>query len=421
MPWNHSVLPEHLTRRQFQALALGLARERYADLFLSGPGFPGEDRSFAGLEPVSELTVTPDTPPGRIADFCFGTPGTALGWLGYELGLRLRGVASAKTGDLPQGVLRKYASLLEHDAASGAVRVHGAPIRLEPDTTPRTAATFAPGSMGPAFANLDREAYMERVRQTLEHIRGGHTYQLNLSLRFEAPAPDLDSLAWFAQLLERNPAPFYAFFRFGTHSLLSTSPERFLRVRQGEVLTQPIKGTLRIAPGSEPDPAPLLASAKEDAELSMIVDLMRNDISRHCDYGSVRVERHKHVFRVDNLLQMQSDVRGKLRQGSTCLDLLLDAFPGGSVTGCPKRRSLRLIDELEPHSRGPYCGSFLIVEDERNMDSSVAIRTAHHDASSGVLAFWAGSGIVVDSDPESEYLESVAKAEKFLQHGARQP
>jgi para-aminobenzoate synthetase component 1 len=149
----------------------------------------------------------------------------------------------------------------------------------------------------------------------------------------------------------------------------------------------------------------------------MIVDLVRNDISSNCEYGSVRVENHKSVFVVDSLLQMYANVRGKLRGGRDCLDLFFDAFPGGSVTGCPKQSSMTIIEELEPHSRGVYCGSVVVVRDKKNMDSSILIRTAVHNTETNQLDYWAGSGIVVDSSPASEYLETLAKAEKFLKLG----
>ena len=134
-----------------------------------------------------------------------------------------------------------------------------------------------------------------------------------------------------------------------------------------------------------------------------------------CEFGSVRVENHKSVFRVDNLLQMHSHVTGRLKPGSTVLDLLLDAFPPGSVTGCPKKRSCEIIDSLEPHSRDVYCGTLLAIYGRRDMDSSVAIRTGFLDTGAGFFHFYAGSGIVTDSSPSCEYAETLAKADKFLQ------
>lgn len=446
------VLPGTMGRQTFHDAALHLARTRGADLFLSGPGFEDAHRSLVALEPVDELLLQdpalldrscPGNSPAnfragdqdswnrdvaqRIKDFCFNTPGPALGWLGYELGMRLRGVPVTKPCELPLGVLRKYACLVEHDARTGRVRCMALPscralvavrealarnVAQHPGLRPGLKSDLKPGQE--PNASLDRQAYTDAVRTVLGYIRGGHTYQLNLSLAMQTRVQGLDPLTWFGQLLYHYPAPFYVWFPMGEQRIISTSPERFLQVRQGHVLAQPIKGTLRVAPGRPAQVAALQNSPKEDAELSMIVDLLRNDISTHCRYGSVRVERHKHVFQVDDLLQMASDVRGRLRPGSDCLDLLLDALPGGSVTGCPKRRSMRIIDELEPHARGVYCGAFVYVQGPGDLESSIGIRTAVHNARTETLRFWAGSGIVAASDPEAEYLETLAKAGKFL-------
>jgi para-aminobenzoate synthetase component 1 len=271
-----------------------------------------------------------------------------------------------------------------------------------------------------ASASLDREGYEAAVRQAQERIRDGDTYQLNLSIRFTAEAGGLDAYGLFVDLARRHPAAYYGYMESGPYRIVSTSPERFMRVRDGQVLSQPIKGTRHLDAWSgsrELDAAEqeLRASAKEDAELSMIVDLVRNDISAHCEYGSVRVENHKSIFRVDNLLQMHSNVTGRLKPGCTVLDLLLDAFPPGSVTGCPKKRSCEIIDALEPHRRDVYCGTLLAIYGPRDMDSSVAIRTGFLDTRAGFFHFYAGIGIVMDSTPSGEYAETLAKAEKFLQ------
>lgn len=319
----------------------------------------------------------------------------------------------------------------------------------------------SPAWKGRIARSQDGAAYMRGVEEVLECIRNGDTYQLNLSIKFMADlrGTGFDPLRLFLHLWETSPAPFHAWLNTvggaqgqgGAVRVLSTSPERFLRVRAGEVLAQPIKGTLAFGasagagearalrgnavpggaaagqsegsgewggswqggyvPGME---RLLTESPKESAELSMITDLIRNDISTRCEYGSVHVPRHKATFVVDSLIQMYSDVRGTLRQDATCLDLLLDAFPGGSVTGCPKRRTMRIIERLESHSRDLYCGSVFCVEDARTMDSSIAIRTGWYDEQAETLSFFAGSGIVADSDPEREYAETLAKAGKFL-------
>ena len=420
----------------FLGLALRLGRELNADLLLSAPGYPASGASVLGVKPMAELRVETHTERAEIAVFAFATKEPVLAFFSYHYGMLLRGVATNKPTDFPLALLRKYLAWVEYDHDSRTADIHchdpALAVRLAEmaradNPLPDRADLSAP--TGPPALSLDRASYEAGVARALEKIRQGHTYQLNLSTRLTwawpgLNGPELDGLALFGAMYQANPAPFYGWFNAGAQRILSTSPELFLRVRKdregrGRVLSQPIKGTLRLRPGQNPDQmAKTLATIpKEDAELSMIVDLIRNDISRNCVPGSVRVTNHKSVFRVDDLLQMYSDVSGELEPGRHCLDLFLDAFPGGSVTGCPKKRSMEIIEELEPHGRDIYCGALAVIRHPLDMTSSVAIRTAVHTPDQGKLTTWAGSGIVVDSDPASEYLETMAKAQKFLDLG----
>ncbi|MDC0336431.1 anthranilate synthase component I family protein [Pseudodesulfovibrio sp.] len=415
-----------ISNTAFDALAGQLARDMEADMVLSSPGYPAETTSVIGVHPSAELHFTDTTTPDEIKTFCFGSPGIAMGYVSYTYGMLLRSVTSDTLRDFPLGHLNKYGAVIEYDQAAGEARLSTEDAVLFDDLNARIASataiaesTTVPGlPSAPPTVSLDRVHYEAGVRETLEHILSGYTYQLNLSTKFSWHCPDLDPLGLFLALRREHPAPFYAWFNSGPQRILSTSPERFLRVEEGHVLSQPIKGTLRFDAYAPELVAQLTESPKESAELSMIVDLIRNDISTHCEYGSVRVANHKSVFQVDNLLQMYSDVHGDLRQGSDCLDLFLDAFPGGSITGCPKKSSMEIIEKLEPHSRGIYCGSMVVIRDERTMDSSIAIRTGVYNVETGQLDSYAGSGIVVDSNPANEYQETMAKAEKFLSLGA---
>jgi len=413
------------SRRRFESLAKKLARGMGADLVLSSPGYPAETESVIGVRAVAELVFLTSTKHEDIRQFCFNSPGIAMGYVSYTYGMLLRGVASEKSLDFPLGHLKKYAAAIEFQAKKEQILVSCTDQSLaneirealfaENDEADIQVANCLSGSI--PNASLSRETYEAAVSETLERILSGHTYQLNLSTKFSWKCPALDSLELFLTLRKDHPAPFYAWLNSGPHRVLSTSPERFIRVEDGNVLSQPIKGTLKVEEHTQEAEARLTGSSKESAELSMIVDLIRNDISANCEYGSVRVANHKSVFRVDNLLQMYSDVHGSLREDRDCLDLFFDAFPGGSITGCPKLSSMHIIEELEPHGRGVYCGSVVVIRDERNMDSSIAIRTAVHDTEAGTLAAYAGSGIVVDSRPYNEYQETLAKLEKFLKLG----
>ncbi len=318
------------------------------------------------------------------------------------------------------GLMRKYKYYIKYDAVSQNLETQS-PVDLavvDPDIATFPQSTdckyVRPADFGPMTQSLNRHDYIDRVQKTLSYIRDGYIYQINLSIMYSAEAPGVDIARMFLDLWKKYPAPFYAWFNTGRYLVFSTSPERFLKVERGRVVSEPIKGTLSFERYSPKLTSRLTESEKESAELSMIVDMIRNDISQNCRYGSVRVRQHKSVFVVDNLLQMFSKVVGTLREDKTCIDLLLDAFPGGSVTGCPKRKALEIIDELEPHSRDIYCGTFFKIEDETTMDSSIAIRTGYYDSEARRLCFYAGSGIVADSVPEREYEETKAKAGKFL-------
>lgn len=456
----HCVFSVSVRNAGLPSLYYALGVRCDADMFLSarseGDGvvaMPTQDetgRSVIGIAPVRDLIVRADTDRNQIMDFCFDQPRSVLpatlGYLSYSYGLARYRIDSNKHCDLPLGHLRQYAVQLHVvPCAEGTGRSvvscfvaelgAGATSAANADDVLRTLEVLcrqcdagalhvpaykpplAPEELGQRLRqSLSASTYAEGVRRVLEHIRDGNTYQLNLSIRFDAALHDtrFDPLVLFMHLVQHNPAPFYAWFTSESRRIISTSPERFLRVRDGAVLTQPIKGTLAFDTYTAGMEHALTDSAKESAELSMIVDLIRNDISTHCEYGSVHVPRHKAVFAVDSLLQMYSDVCGSLRSDATCLDLLLDAFPGGSITGCPKRRTMRIIESLEPHCRDLYCGSMVCIEDPRNMDSSIAIRTGWYDIRTATLCFFAGSGIVIDSSPDREYDETLAKAGKFL-------
>lgn len=413
------------SRERFEAFAGLLAQEMDADLILSSSGYPAETTSIIGVRPIAEMHFEVSTLPKDVKAFCFDSPGVSLGYVSYTYGMLLRGVASDKPHDFPLGHLKKYAVVVEFDADAGEAVFSDVDELLLKDILAIFERTddFVPSgdvaglpSSAP-MTSLDQAGYEAGVSETLERILSGYTYQLNLSTKISWQCPELEPLALFLALRRSHPAPFYGWINSGQFKVLSTSPERFIRVEDGHVLSQPIKGTLRCDAFCSELEEQLTSSPKESAELSMIVDLIRNDISTNCEYGSVRVENHKSVFGVDNLLQMYSDVHGDLRKGRDCLDLFFDAFPGGSITGCPKQSSMEIIEELEPHSRGLYCGSLVVIRDAMNMDSSIAIRTGVFDTQSGQLDVYAGSGIVVDSDPAKEYQETMAKAEKFLTLG----
>jgi para-aminobenzoate synthetase component 1 len=263
-------------------------------------------------------------------------------------------------------------------------------------------------------SNFDRRGYLRAVRRAIDYVHAGDCFQVNLAQRLLCPAR-LPPLELYRRLRQRNPAPFAGYLDLGDFVIASASPERFVRTLDGRVQTRPIKGTRPRGATPEEDQmraAELLASAKDRAENVMIVDLMRNDLGRVCRFGSVRVEALCRLESYRTVHHLVSEVRGTLRPGLGPVDLLRAAFPGGSVTGAPKVRAMEIIAELEPVARGPYCGSLGYVGFDGAMDTSILIRT--FTAGKGWVQFPVGGGIVADSDPESEYAETLHKAEGLL-------
>jgi para-aminobenzoate synthetase component I len=264
-------------------------------------------------------------------------------------------------------------------------------------------------------SSFTRAGYLDAVSRVREYIFAGDIFQANLSQRFEVTS---DESAWsfYTRLRQRNAAPFGAFLDFPEVIIVSASPERFLRVDANRrVETRPIKGTRPRGLGPEHDAAlgqALSESAKDRAENLMIVDLMRNDLSRVCAPSSVHVSELFSLEHYATVHHLVSTVVGELRPGTDAIDLLRAAFPGGSITGAPKLRAMEIIAELEPSRRGVYCGSIGYWSVTGDLDTNIAIRTAV--VQDRRVYFSAGGGIVADSDPEQEYLETLDKARAMI-------
>jgi len=263
-------------------------------------------------------------------------------------------------------------------------------------------------------STFDHSGYLAAVRRAIDYVHAGDCFQVNVSQRLLCPAT-LAPSDLYRRLRERNAAPFAGFFDLGNAVVASASPERFLGVAGGEVETRPIKGTRPRGSTRHEDhtrAAELLGSAKDRAENIMIVDLMRNDLGRVCQYGTVRVPELCRLESYRTVHHLVSEVRGRLRAGLGPVDLLKAAFPGGSVTGAPKVRAMQIIAELEPTARGPYCGSLGYLGFDGSMDTNILIRT--FTVARGWVQFPVGGGIVADSDPQSEYEETLHKAEGLV-------
>lgn len=265
-------------------------------------------------------------------------------------------------------------------------------------------------STSPLRSNFSHSGYVAAVEKVKDYIAAGDIYQANLSQRFVSA---MQGSQWrlYRRLRRLNPAPFSAYLNLGDVVVASASPERFLLLSGDKVETRPIKGTRPRGNSPAEDELlanELLASSKDRAENIMIVDLLRNDIGRVCQVGSVRVPELAVLESYATVFHLVSTVTGSLLPGKDAVDLLTACWPGGSITGAPKIRAIEIIDELEPVTRGVYCGSVGYISLAGDMDTSIAIRT--FVLKQGMAYFHAGGGIVSDSDPEMEYRETLDKA-----------
>jgi para-aminobenzoate synthetase component I len=360
--------------------------------------------------------------------------GGAVGYFGYDLARRWERLPSlAQDADnLPDMAMGIYdwAVVVDHQAKKTTLVSHGAPSM----TTARwdELTWLFKGDAGARFTvpfhllsevepDLDLPQYAKRFAQLQRYIADGDCYQVNLTRRFSARAGG-DSWTAYRELRLLNPAPMAAYLQLPFVQILSSSPEGFLQVRDKTITTKPIKGTRPRQPDPELDQRvrdTLRHAAKDQAENVMIVDLLRNDLGKVCRTGSVHVPA---LFEIESFAMVHhlvSTVRGELRDPCDNIDLLKASFPGGSITGAPKLRAMQIIEELEPHRRGVYCGSIGYIGADGAMDLNIAIRTLIY--ADGRIRFWVGGGIVADSVMAEEFQETMDKAKALLQMLRQEP
>jgi para-aminobenzoate synthetase component 1 len=357
--------------------------------------------------------------------------GGALGYWSYDLASRHHRIPniSQDTANLPEMAVGIYdwAIILDHQELSArlvsrqryeetAQVLPQVLARLEKaNSTSKIAETSLFRVQGKIRSNLSTGAYRSAFDAVKKYLLEGDCYQVNLAQCFTAQASG-DAYAAYLELRNLSPAPYSAFLNWPQTRILCASPERFLHVQQGRVETRPIKGTRARSADPEKDmqlAAELADHPKDRAENLMIVDLLRNDLGKSCETGSVRVPKLFEVESFTNVHHLVSTIEGTLKSGRDALDVLRDCFPGGSITGAPKRRAMEIIEQLEPSRRGVYCGAIGYVGHDGNMDSNIAIRMLEY--SGNQIRCCAGGGIVADSLCDAEYQETLDKAAGMLE------
>ncbi|MGY4502217.1 para-aminobenzoate synthetase component 1 [Bradyrhizobium sp. GM24.11] len=370
--------------------------------------------------------------------------GGAAGFFAYDLNRTLERLPAPQIPGqcLPQSILHFYDVLVSYDHNENRCwivstgwpeqdpKLRSARARRRADEFDTLlAAPTSPESDSPAAArawatNFSREAYIGAVHRVIELILAGDVFQANIAQRFSARLPtSFDPLAFYCQLRSLNPAPFSALLHYGKLIIASSSPERFLRLDGRQVETRPIKGTIARSADSKEDQRRaemLVRSEKDRAENTMIVDLLRNDLSRVCTPTSIDVPLLCSLESYASVHHLVSIVTGELAGDQDAVSLLRACFPGGSITGAPKVRSMEIITEIERVAREIYCGAIGFIGFNGQMDTNIAIRTVTIDHDMAV--FYAGSGITAMSNPEAEYEEMLAKARRlFSAFGAEPP
>jgi para-aminobenzoate synthetase component 1 len=354
--------------------------------------------------------------------------GGALGFFNYDLGRYIEKIPNKATDDLslPDMAMGIYSWVIVVDHKNKKTNLVG--DKLDTKTRRNWGDLVRTFSEKPSCikraefnvkssvtSNMSEEDYGNAFQRIKNYIREGDCYQVNLAQRFSVSVEGSPWLAYQA-LRKINSSPFSAYMNYPDFQILSNSPERFLSVKDRVVQTKPIKGTRPRSNDKSKDQSlmqELQDSKKDQAENVMIVDLLRNDISKNCALGSVQVTKLFDIESFPNVHHMVSTITGQLRDQRSTIDLLRGCFPGGSITGAPKLRSMEIIEELEPHRRGIYCGSIGYIGFDGNMDTNIAIRTIVHKDQS--MHFYAGGGIVYDSQVNSEYQETFDKAASIMQ------
>ncbi|WP_426993858.1 aminodeoxychorismate synthase component I [Methylomonas sp. CM2] len=352
--------------------------------------------------------------------FCGG----AIGYIGYDLARRIERLPAAawdceNLPELAVGIYR-WAVVVDHESQASWLTGYGLSdveildltVRFSrmPEPEPETGFEI----LSEPRSNMTASDYAQALAKIKHYLKEGDCYQINLAQRFESTCRGRPWIAYRA-LRQINPAPFSAYLNTPDAQVLSSSPERFLRVNGGCVETKPIKGTRPRGHDADEDRArmaELLNSPKDRAENVMIVDLLRNDLGKSCQKGSVSVPTLFEIESYATVHHLVSTVTGRLAEDQQAIDLLRSCFPGGSITGAPKVRAMEIIEELEPHRRGVYCGAIGYIGFNGDMDTNIAIRTLVHNRDT--IRFWAGGGIVNDSRMEEEYQECFDKAAALL-------
>lgn len=397
----------------FDALLLKLGDKANNVCLLSGEDDGWESR--IAWNPCAKFVLDETTPISELHRFVKNNQKKSYllsGFISYELGYSLHGLEQTKRDDLhlPLAVIFAYDNYLEKADGKIVVKHRKDGFPEEVKNILKQSKVPVNGETSGFEADWSHRAYGQAFAKTKHYIRDGVIYQINLTQRLQADTTEKPRQI-YAKLSANNKAKMKAYIEGDGFEIISMSPERFIKIKGESIMTSPIKGTRPRGNNAQEDEKNLVSlinDEKEKAELNMITDLLRNDLGKVCETGSVTVAKERETAKLSKVMHTFSVIKGRLGREISPAEALLSMFPGGSITGCPKRKAMEIIDELEPDMRGAYCGSVFCIDDKGDLDSSILIRTLIKKGSKLILPV--GSGIVYDSVEHKEYQENLDKA-----------
>ncbi|MBT4287970.1 MAG: anthranilate synthase component I family protein [Deltaproteobacteria bacterium] len=374
-------------------------------------------KKILAFNPVESIEIFNHNEIEKLFEFVKHHQGHLIGgFINYDLGIKTKAIASTSTDPLSMPLIKfaAYRNFVEFNYHESKVYYQDSEfLKQIYDINERSAFVSQTITRCPFKINLPKKQYEKQFEKIIEYIKSGDIYQINYTHQLTGQSENRGNLL-FLDYLKTNPVDFAVFFGCEHYNIISLSPERFISIKDREIATYPIKGT--IPRGKTPaedriNKKRLISSQKEQAELYMITDLLRNDIGEISEIGSVKVVYKKRLQTLAKIFHTYSKVTGQLKRNLTGIEALISMFPGGSITGCPKKRAMEIIDELEDYSRGVYTGSIGYILPNGDLDFNIAIRTIIQKGNQ--LNLSVGGGITLHSTLDSEFEETLSKAKSF--------
>lgn len=376
-------------------------------------------KKLIAFDPIDIYSIENENESYRIQDFLKKNKNLVIGYVSYDYGNKIKNMQTNKRDELrlPEMFFLAYNNYIEFKGDQTVIHYSDTDFLQKISyVISRPISNIENEKISNFKTEISKSEYKKNFEKIINYIKAGDIYQVNYTHRMTAETK-MQSRNLFLHFLKNNPVDFAAYLESPDFAICSLSPERFIKVEGKEILSQPIKGTVKRGINLEEDilkKNELLASEKEKAELYMITDLIRNDLGKICEIGSVDVIKRRAIQKLPKVFHTYTKITGKLKINISSIDALLSMFPGGSITGCPKNRAMEIIDEIEPHSRSVYTGSIGYILPNGDAEFNIAIRTIIQKQNK--LYLGVGGGITIESKLENEFEETLAKAQSFIKN-----